>query len=146
MHGSQIVVLPHFQYIIVERHTWRYEFGYATPHNAFGHGGVFELVADGYALARPHKFGQIGVERMVRKTCQLFLRPAIVAAREDNAQNTTGPDGIFAEGLVKIAHPKQQQRTRIFGLDLVVLTIERRFFDGSGFFNGRRSGHAGFGS
>ncbi len=64
---------------------------------------------------------------MVRKARQFFVRPAVVAAREDDAQNLGRPYRVLAEGFVKITDPEQQQRTGILSLYLIVLLIEGRF-------------------
>ncbi len=130
MNGGEVVVAAPVEYVVVERHTRRNQFSNAPFHNAFGHGRVFELVADGYALARPHQLGQVGIQRMVRKTSQLFVRPAVVALGERDAQNAAGFNGIFAEGFVEITHPEKQQRTWILGFHLVELLVEGRFFGG----------------
>ncbi len=62
MHRRQVVVAPPVQHVVVERHAGRYQLGDTALDDALGLGGVFELVADGDALARPHQLGQIGIQ------------------------------------------------------------------------------------
>ena len=108
MHRRQVVVASPVKYVVIERNAGRDQLRHPALHNAFGHCGVFQLVADGHAFARPHQFGQVSVERVVGETGQFFVRAAVVAFGEGDAQNTAGFHRIFAEGLVEIAHPKKQ--------------------------------------
>src|SRR5690606_19008702 len=52
MDGRQVVVRLLLHDIVVIRHAWRYEFGDAPFHDGLGRLGIFQLVADGYALSR----------------------------------------------------------------------------------------------
>lgn len=67
MHGRKEVVLLVVEHIVIYGHAGRDKFGDAALDKFLGCLGVFELLADGYALARPDKFGQIGVERVMWK-------------------------------------------------------------------------------
>ena len=127
VNGREVIVAPGIEHVIVERNAGRHQLRYTAPDNAFGQRGVFELVADGHAFARPDEFGQVRIEGVMRKTGQFFVGAAVVAFGERNAQNLAGPNGIFAEGFVEITDAEEQQRTGVFGLNLVVLAIEGRF-------------------
>ncbi len=59
---------------------------------------------------------------MVRETRQFNIRSrTICPAGKHYAQNTRSFNGIFAKGFVKITHAEQQQCTRVFYLDGIVL-------------------------
>lgn len=64
--------------------------------------GVFQLLADGYALARPHQLGQVGVDGMVGEPRQFDVGCRTVGPpRERNAEYAAGLDRVLAEGFVK---------------------------------------------
>ena len=90
--------------------------------------GVFQLLADGYALARPHQLGQVGVDGVVGEAGQLDIRRrAVGPPREGDAQNAAGTDCILAEGFVEVTHAEQQDCIGVHRLDGVVLLHQRGF-------------------
>ncbi len=93
----------------------------------FGLFRVFQLFADSHPLSRPYQFGQIGVYGVERKACQFDRsRRARRAFGERDAQNPGGRDGVFAECLVEISHPVEQDGIRIFRFGGVILLHQRR--------------------
>ncbi len=127
VHRSQVGVLLVGQYVVAERHAR----GHQLNHTAFDQSldclRVFELLAHRHPLARPHQFGQVGVDGMVGKTSQFDIRRGTVrTARERNAENAARLDGVFAERLVKVAHAEEQNRVGMHRLDRIVLLHQRR--------------------
>ena len=95
MHRCQEVVFAQVEHVVVNRHARGDKFGDAAFHQLFGEFRVFELLADCHAFAGTHQLGQIGVEGVVWKSCQLnALLRAIGAAGECESQNFGG--GILA--------------------------------------------------
>lgn len=108
--------------IVVNGNPGSYQFGNAALYNGFGCFGVFQLVANGYALPGTHQFRQISIQRMMGKACQLDMRGSAVGpACKYDAQNTGSFNGIFAKGLIKIAYAKQQQSTGVLYFDSIIL-------------------------
>ena len=64
---------------------------------------------------------------MMRKPSQFLVRATVVPFGQGNTQNFAGPNGILPKRFVKVPHAKEQQRTGIFGLYLVILAVEGRF-------------------
>ena len=95
---------------------------------------LLNLVADGYTLTGTDKFRQIGVEGMVWETCHAQGRTvflfALGVAREGDAQDVGGFDGIVLVGLVEVTATEQEHRIRVLLLQVVVLTEDRRHDDG----------------
>ena len=96
------------QYIVVEGNSWGNEFGNASLYDAFHEFRVFQLVAYCHAVARFYELRKIGIDRMIRKTRQFTALGAVVAVGEHNVEGMSGFYGIFTEGFVEIAYPKQQ--------------------------------------
>ena len=57
MNGGEEVVFTVIQYIVVNGYARRYQFGDTAFHQFLGELRVFQLVANGYALARTYQFG-----------------------------------------------------------------------------------------
>ena len=69
---------------------------------------VFQLLTYSHTFSCPHKFGQIHIEGMMGKSCQ--LNPAvnaILTARESNAEYFRGLCRVFAENLIEIPDTEQ---------------------------------------
>ena len=136
MHTCQEVVFAVLENLVVVGYTRRHQLGDAAFYNFLGKLWVFQLVADGHTLAGTHQLGQVGVEGVVRKTCQLHISSRSIGAPcKHDAQNVGSFDSIAAERFVEIAHSEQQQGIRIFRLDGIVLLHQRGFYYfGGGFF------------
>jgi len=88
--------------------------------------GVFQLLADGYALARPHQLGQVGVDGMVGEPRQFDVGCRTVGPpRERNAEYAAGLDRVLAEGFVKIPYPEEQDCIGMHRLDRIILLHQR---------------------
>ena len=73
-------------------HAGRHQLRDAALDEAFGLLGVFELVADGHALAGAHQLGQVVVEGVVRKAGQgHFAAAAGAALGERDVENAGWP-------------------------------------------------------
>ena len=126
MNGTEEVVLLIVQHGVLHGHTRCHQFGDATLDELLGQLGVFQLVADGHAPASPDELGQISVEGMMRKTRHLVaLVISIVAMCQCDAQYLCSHYGIVAIGLIEIAATKQQQRLRVFRLEVEKLFHHR---------------------
>ena len=68
VNGGKEVVFPVIQYVVVNGHARCYQLGDTAFHQFLGELRVFQLVANGYALACTYQLGQIRIERMMRKT------------------------------------------------------------------------------
>src|SRR5699024_7649512 len=67
VYGSQKVVLPVVQHIVVDGDSRRHQLRDASLYEFLCQLRVLQLVADGHALAGTYQLGQIGVECMMRK-------------------------------------------------------------------------------
>ena len=87
---------------------------------------VFELFANGYALARPYQLGQVGVDGMVGKPGQFDVGCRSVGPpRERNAEDAAGLDRVLAECLVKVPYPEEQDGIGMHRLDRIILLHQR---------------------
>src|SRR5699024_678756 len=112
--------------VIAQHHSRRYQLDHAPLDQSLDQLGVFELLADRHALARPHQLGKVGVDGVVGKSGQFDIGGRTVgAARERDAQNAARLDGVVAEGFVEVAHAEQQDRIGMHRLDGIVLLHER---------------------
>ena len=125
MHRCQKVVLLRVQHIIRQSHTRCDQFRDAPLHQFLRQFRVLQLVADGHPLASPDKFGQIGVQRMIGKPSHSRAagRRASHTAplRQRDAQNLGSHRSILVISLIEVATTKQQQRIRMFRLQVVKL-------------------------
>ncbi len=129
IHRSQPVVFAGIEHIVAQRHAGCDQFGNPPFHNSDGIFRVFELVADRHPLPGTHQFGQVIVERMMRKSGQGHFGCRTVSTfGEGDVENAGRGDRVLAKGFIKIAHPKEQQSTGIFGFDGRILLHERGFF------------------
>ena len=80
MHCAEEVIFAEVEHVAVDGNAWSNEFGDAALDEFLGEFRVFELLADSHALAGAHKFWQIRVESMVRKTCQFNALTGAVGA------------------------------------------------------------------
>ena len=122
MDGAQEIVLSGLQDLIVHGDPGRYEFGDASFHNLFCHFGILQLVANGHPETRLDQLGQIGVERVVRKSGEgRFTLGARAPFCQDDSQYSRGYFRIFPECLIEVPDPKEKNGIRILGLDAIVL-------------------------
>ena len=110
------------QYIVAQHHARRHQLDNAALDQSPDLLGILQLFADGDTFARPHQFGQVGVDGVVGKSGQLDIGGRAVGAPcERDAQNAAGLDGVVAERLVKVADPEKQDSVGMHRLDRVIL-------------------------
>lgn len=92
-----------------------------------GFGGVFNLLADGDAVAEFYELVEIVIGRVDRHAAHLDVFAKMLAALgEDDPEGRAGDLGVFEEELVEIAHAIEQQIARIDRFDLEILRHHRR--------------------
>ena len=124
--GTEEVVLLVIEHGILHSHTWRHQFRDASLHQLLRQLRIFQLVADGYAASCTDELRQIGVQRMMRKTSHLVaLVIAVVAVGQRDAQYLRGNNSVVAIRLVEVATTEQQQRLRVFRLEVEELFHHR---------------------
>ena len=128
MDGSKKIIFTVFENIIIDGNTGCHQFGNPAFDNVFGHFRVFELLADGHPLPGPNQLGQIGIQRVIRKSGQFHGtgRPVGPACQGD-PQYLSRFDGIFPKRFVKIAYTEQQNCVRMFIFYSIILFHQRRF-------------------
>ena len=110
------------QNIVAQHHARRHQLNNAALDQSSDLLGILQLFADGDTFARPHQFGQVGVDGVVGKSGQLDIGGRAVGAPcERDAQNAAGLDRVLAERLVKVADPEKQDSVGMHRLDGVIL-------------------------
>ena len=126
MYGCQKVIFFDIEHIVVGRYARCNKFGDAAFDQLFGEFRVFELVANGHAQPGTHKFRQIGVERMMRKSGHSRCVGIFAGTfGQCDAQNFGSNLGILVVCFVKIAATKQYYRVRILIFDVEKLLHHR---------------------
>ncbi len=126
MDCSQKVVLLMSKYIIVERYTGSYKFGYPTFYNILCKFRIFELFTDSHPLPGPHKPGKIDIQGMVGESGQFNRRGRTVCPLcKCNPKYFRSLDCIRTECLIKITHPEKQNGVRMLCLDVIILLHQR---------------------
>ena len=121
MYRGQEVVLLVVQHIVAEGHAWSHQLSDASLDQFLRQLRVFQLVADGYALASPDELRQIGVEGMMREACHLVaLVVAVVAPGQGDAQDARSYHGILAVSLIEVTTSKQQH-----SIGMLCLQVEK---------------------
>jgi len=126
VHGRQEVVLTVVEHVVVDGDAGRHQLGDAALHQLLGQLGIFQLVADGHALAGADELGQVRVEGMVGETGHLdglFL--AVGTLGQGDAQYLGSHDGIGRIGFVKVSATEQHHGVRVLGLE-----VEKLFHHG----------------
>ena len=77
MDGGEEVVLALFEHLVVDGDTGRNQLNDTAFHEGLGEFGIFELLADGHAVAGAHESRQVRVEGVVGKPRQFGLRRAL---------------------------------------------------------------------
>ena len=122
------IVVPVIHDTIAERYAGRDHFRDPTFHDGLGQLGILQLIADRYSMPRADQFGQVGIQGMVRETCQgHFTGRAVVAFGEGDPEDLRGPNSVGGEGLVEIAHTEEQQGVGVLPLDPLILLHQRCF-------------------
>ena len=126
VYGSQEVVLAVVQHVVVDADTGRHQLRDAALHQFLGQLGVFQLVADGHALARADQFGQVRVERMIGKSGHLDgLLLAVGTLGQRDAQDFGSHNGVGRIGFVEVSATEQHHGVRVLGLEVEKLLHHR---------------------
>ena len=126
VYGSQEVVLAVVQHVVVDADTGRHQLRNAALHQLLGQLGVFQLVADGHALARTDELGQVRVERMIGKSGHLDgLLLAVGTLGQRDAQDFGGHNGIGRVGFIEVSATEQHHGVRVLGLEVEKLFHHR---------------------
>ena len=127
MDCRQKIILAVVENSVADGDAGGYKLGYAAFDELLRCLRVFELLADGHALAGAHELRQICVEGMVGKPCQFdILRRAVGAPCQRDAQNFAGRHRVVGKSLIEIAHTKEQHRVGVLLLSLDILLHQRR--------------------
>ena len=113
-------------------------------HGPLAGGRVPDLLTDGHRLAQCHQPRQVLLQRLHGHPGhgdRLAGRRAALGQRD--RQQLRRLAGIVVEHLVKVAHPVEKQRIRMFGLDAQVLAHHRRV---GGEIDGGHGGQASVGN
>ena len=129
MDGAEEVVLLVVEYVVGHRDAWSHQFSDAALDELLCQLRVFQLVADGDALAGPDEFRQVRIEGMIGEArhCETLSSRilAIVAMRQGDAQYLGGDDRILGIRLVEVTATEQQQRLRVLRLEVIELFHHR---------------------
>ena len=90
-----------------------------------GQPGVFNLLANGGTQARPGRSSPDSCPGRGGESPPSARRHRPYRATSAPAPERRCPFGVIAEHLVEIAHPKQQKRIRVAGLELAILLHHR---------------------
>ena len=128
MYGCQEVVELAVQYVVAQRYAGRHQLGDAALDKGLGCLGIFELLANSYALAGAHQLGKIGIQGVMRKSRQFDVcRRAVGTTCQGDAQYFGSGQSVVAESLVEVTYAKQQYRIGMLAFHLDVLLHQRRF-------------------
>ena len=141
---GQRAVLAFGQQLRVRQRAGRDGADHLPLHGPLAGGRVADLLADGHRLAQRHQPRQVLFQRLhghPRHRDRLAGRRAALGQRD--RQQLRRLAGIVVEHLVKVAHPVEKQRIRMFGLDAQVLAHHRRV---GGEIDGGHGGQASVGN
>ena len=124
---GQRPVLAFGQQLRVRQRAGRDGADHLSLHGPLAGGRIADLLTDGHRLAQRHQPRQVLFQRLhghPRHRDRLAGRRAALGQRD--RQQLRRLAGIVVEHLVKVAHPVEKQRIRMFGLDAQVLAHHRR--------------------
>ena len=88
---------------------------------------ILDLIAHGDLVARVEQPGDVGVDRVVGHPAHRRLAGGSLLPRgEGDIEYRCGGRGVLEEQLEEVAHPVQQNRVRVVGLDRQVVPEHRR--------------------
>ena len=127
-HGGQVVVLAGAQQARVAGRAGRHDARHFAAHELPGLVRVFDLIADGDAMALGDQLRDVAVGRVARHAAHRDrLALLLVAGGQRDAEVARGDDRVVVEQLVEITEMKQQQGVGYVAFDRVVLPHQRRF-------------------
>ncbi len=122
-HRHDPVVLVAGNPAIRQQRAGRDRLDHLAPHDTLGQLRVFDLLADRDAMAGRDELFQVLGGRLHRHAGE---GDAVPARRECDVEDPGTQLGIVEEHLVEVAHPEEENRSRVTGLDLPVLLHEGR--------------------
>ena len=118
----QVIVASWIQGIGVNNQTGGYNPDNRALDNSLGLLGVFHLFADRDLMTILDQFGDIRLAAVKRHaTKRNFRFCALVSRRQGDIENARRNHSVFHEHFIEIAKAKEENRIRIFRLDLQVL-------------------------
>ena len=119
----EIIIVPVVKNLVAVGNAGRNDIGNLPPHNAFGLGRIFDLIANGNLEPFPHQFGDVTLTGMMRKPGHGNIGSrAVRASGQNDIERFRHLPGVVVKRLVKITHTKQQKKIRIAFLDFQILT------------------------
>ena len=96
-------------------------------HQSPGFARIFQLIADGDAIATVHQPRQIPFNGVVRDAAHRYA-PALtdLPGSERDLELAGGYRGIVPKELIEVAEPEHQQRAREAGPEILILAHHRR--------------------
>ena len=129
MNCCKEVVLLIVQHIIRHGNTRRHQFGDAAFYELLRQFRIFQLIADGYALASSDEFRQISIEGVMGKSRHLItFIVTIVTMCQRDTQYLCCCHSILAIGLIEVTTTKQQHRIWVLRLQVEELFHHRGEF------------------
>ena len=118
----EIIVAPRVESIGVDDQARGYDPDDCPFDDPFGFFRVFDLFAYGDLVTVLNQFGDIRLTAMERHSAERnFFFCALVSRCQGNIQNTRRNHSVLHEHFIEITEAKEEDRIRIFGLDLQVL-------------------------
>ena len=126
MYGSQKVILPVIQYIIIDGNTRSYQFRNTPLHQFLGHFRVFQLVTDRHTLSGTYQFRQIRIQCMMRESRHFnSLSFTIGTLSQGNSQDFGCNNSISRISFIEVAATKQHNGIRMLGFQVQELFHHR---------------------
>ena len=129
--GEQVIVAPRIEQRVLGQRARRDQPDHVPAHHALGSalprlGRILDLLADRDAMAERDQAVKILIGTVHRHAAHRDVAAEMLAALgEHDAERARGDLGILEEQLVEVAHPVEQQATRMGGLDLQILLHHR---------------------
>jgi hypothetical protein len=125
--GDEVVVRARIEHRVFHDGAWGQHARDAAFDETFGEFGVFDLVADGDAVAFLHEFGEVafvGVDGHARHRDAPVA--AVLAPRQHDFQLARGDFGVFPVELIKVADLHRQQHIGVLRFQAKILLQHRR--------------------
>ena len=129
VYRAEEVVFLVIEHRVGHRHTRRHEFCDASLDECLRQFRVFELVANGNPLACPDELRQVSIEGVIgeagHRGALHDTRLSVVPMGKRDAKNLRSNHRIVGIRLIEVAATEQQQRLRVFRLEVVELFHHR---------------------
>ena len=129
MHSAEKVILFVVKHVVRQCHARRHQFRDAALHELLRQLRVFQLVADGHALAGTDQLRQVRVEGVMREARHLVaLVVTVVTVGQRDAEDTRCRDGVLALRLIEVTTPEEHHRVGVLRLQVEELLHHRGQF------------------